>query len=117
MTVTIPDMHEHVMGFCAEHHIIYSWCRRPTEAWACRDLDEICIAPIKSSISYATALHELGHILGRYQRSRDSILRERWAWNWAKRNALVWTPVMDQNAVTSLGFAVKARRVQAIRAN
>ena len=43
-------------------------------------------------LSYATAMHEIGHILGRYQNSRRVMVRESWAWVWARRNALMWTP-------------------------
>ena len=107
MPTTVQNMHQHVLGLCCGHDIALSWCRRPTQAWASRDLDEIQIAPIKSAISYATALHELGHIFGRYQLSKRSIVRERGAWEWAKRNALVWTPAMDRHAKISLGFAAK----------
>src|SRR5262245_6671078 len=59
---------------------------------------EIFISPIRSEISYATALHELGHIFGRHQHSRSEMVRERWAWKWARANALVWTPRMERDA-------------------
>lgn len=104
MNVTVLAMGQHVTALCAEHDITISWCRRPTEAWAVIDFEEICIPPIKSPISYATALHEIGHILGQYQRSKHEMVRERWAWQWAKRNALMWTPVMDRRADASLQY-------------
>jgi hypothetical protein len=50
--------------------------------------DEVRTSPIRSAISYATALHEIGHILGRYQDSRRSLVRERWAWQWARETLL-----------------------------
>src|SRR5258708_39773715 len=59
-------------------------------------------APIKSGISYATALHEVGHILGRHQHSNSTMVRERWAWHWARVNALIWTPAMEQSARKAL---------------
>jgi hypothetical protein len=52
-----------------------------------------------SAISYATALHEIGHDRGRHQSSCDQMVRERWAWEWARRNALDWTPAMGHHAV------------------
>jgi hypothetical protein len=52
--------------------------------------------------TYSVALHEIGHILGRYQQSSCSMVRERWAWQWAKRNALIWTPRMALLAADSL---------------
>src|SRR4051812_19656709 len=83
---------EHVGELCAKHEITRSQCQRPTQAWAGREISEICIPPIRSAISYATALHEIGHIVGPHQRSRESMVRERWAWRWAKSQALIWTP-------------------------
>jgi len=59
---------------------------------------------IWSAISYATALHEIGHILGRHQRSPDTLVRERWAWRWAKENALIWTPAMEKHCSVSLAW-------------
>jgi hypothetical protein len=44
---------------------------------------------IRSTRTYALALHEIGHCLGRYQKSRSVITIERWAWRWAKSNALI----------------------------
>ena len=105
---TVQNMHAHVRNLCARHDIRVSWCRRPMQAWAGREIEGIQIAPIKSVISYATAMHELGHMLGRYQHSKASMVRERWAWEWARRNALVWTPAMEEYARISLTFAAKA---------
>jgi hypothetical protein len=59
---------------------------------------EIWIRSVKSRLAYATALHEIGHILGRHQLSDVVLTRERWAWDWARRNALQWTPTMQQHA-------------------
>jgi hypothetical protein len=44
----------------------------------------IVIPPIRSASSYAIALHEIGHLRGRHQQSRREIVRERWAWAWAR---------------------------------
>jgi hypothetical protein len=54
-------------------------------------------------------LHEIGHIKGRHQRSPDTLVRERWAWRWAKENALIWTPAMEKNCSVSLAW-YEARR-------
>ena len=56
--------------------------------WACR---EVSIPEIKSPVSYASALHEIGHILARHGESRRCLVRERAAWQWAKAHALIWT--------------------------
>jgi antirestriction protein ArdC len=62
------------------------------------ELLEVHILPVQGQESYAIALHELGHIFGRYQRSARVIVRERWAWRWARENALMWTPAMERCA-------------------
>jgi hypothetical protein len=48
------------------------------------------------------ALHEIGHICGRYQKSAKVMTRERWAWDWARRSAHEWTQDMEQEAQASL---------------
>jgi hypothetical protein len=71
-------MHEHVIAMCRDKDITVSWCDRPTQAIAMRECDEIRIPRIKSPMSYATALHEIGHLCGRYQQSKTTLVRERW---------------------------------------
>jgi len=87
----IDIMHRHVMAICHKHDITYSWSDRSGEAWAHHQSEQVHIPRIKSAISYAIALHEIGHILGRHQNSRISAVRERWAWTWARQNAIEWT--------------------------
>jgi hypothetical protein len=106
----IKDMREHVIKLCQQWGIVTNWCDRPSKAWAAPALQEIGFAPIKSAISYVTALHEIGHVRGHYQRSRHRMVRERWAWRWARANALIWTPVMDRARQRSI--ALYERRIK-----
>jgi len=111
-TVSFDKMRRHIEDLLAPHMadpnnpIQVCWNRRVSRVRVIRDLDstvcEIQLAPIRSEISYATALHEIGHMLGRYQRSRSQMVRERWAWEWARRNALCWTPAMEHDASRAL---------------
>jgi hypothetical protein len=105
--LTFKAMRQHVIDICDEQEIIYKWCRYPYQAWARSDLEEVCIPPVKSQAAYATARHEIGHLLGRYQQSRDLMARERGAWRWAEHNALVWTRGMEHFAVRCLDFAAE----------
>jgi hypothetical protein len=75
-----------------------------------RELLEITLPRVKSPISYAVALHELGHICGRYQRSRRVMVRERWAWAWARKNALIWTPRLERYATEALSWYAARQR-------
>jgi len=97
---SIDDMRKHIEALAAEHDIAVYWIRRTGDAFAIREADgaanEVQTPPIKSAITYATALHEIGHILGRYQNSRRAVVREAWAWRWAQANALAWTPAMER---------------------
>jgi antirestriction protein ArdC len=96
--VTSAERHAHIIELCSNNAISYERCARPSQAWAANKWRHICIPQIRSPISYSTALHEIGHILGKHQRRRDSMLRERAAWQWAKSNALMWTPAMERHA-------------------
>jgi hypothetical protein len=100
--MTNQEMHDHVMGICAARDILVNWCKRPSQSHAVHEFEEIWIAPIRSRFSYATALHEVGHILGAHQQSRNLIVRERWAWNWARSNAREWSSAMESYAQSSL---------------
>src|SRR5262245_37862106 len=61
----------------------------------------VCLNPINSESAYAVALHEIGHI--RQGPFEDLMIEERRAWEWAKANALVWTPTMQRKAEQSMG--------------
>jgi hypothetical protein len=103
VAISINDMVDHVESLCRSHEIaLYYLQNRSEKSYALREVSEIFVAPIKSAVSYVVALHEIGHVLGRHQESRRCMVRERWAWDWAKRNALVWTPVMEKHADGSL---------------
>jgi hypothetical protein len=113
--IRVEDMRRHIEGLLAPYMradlddgIQVSWDRRAGRARVIRDLDgtvvEIQLAPIRSAISYATALHEIGHMRGRHQRSRSQVVRERWAWEWARHNALSWAPSMERHAVKALAW-------------
>src|ERR1017187_8686689 len=53
----------------------------------------IAIRLVRSEVTYAVALHEIGHIAG--PQVRGMLNREVEAWLWAKRHALVWTDAMS----------------------
>lgn len=98
------DLNAHALSFCEAHNIAVYWVKRPSQAHALRDLEVVHIAPIKSTVSYATAMHEIGHILGRYQLSNHVLVRERWAWERARTNARCWTPPMERCAISLLSL-------------
>jgi hypothetical protein len=98
-------MHRHIETLCRDRQIA-CWVdrKRVKGSYAFRELEEIHIAPVRSAVSYATALHEIGHVCGRHQWSRRVLVRERWAWKWARANALFWTPAMERSAAARLAW-------------
>ena len=108
IAVSVERMRRHVLDLSIAHAIQVSWCVRPSKAYAVKESREICIAPIRSAISYATALHEIGHVCGQHQASPHSLIREAAAWRWARANALTWNYGMEKLAGEAIGFAKAA---------
>ena len=93
----------HIEKICKEHDILICVWDLPSSdpGWAYRETKEIFIRPIKSTISYAIALHEIGHVLGKYQ-YRSEIYNEAYAWLWAQENALEWSELCQKTLKTCL---------------
>ena len=93
--MTAGKMRAHIVQLCKAGGIDINFAR---EAAASYELREIWIRPVRSDRAYAVALHEIGHILGHHQLSRVVLVRERHAWDWARRNAIRWTLTMQRYA-------------------
>lgn len=108
--MNVATMRQHIESLAQQQQIVVytNRVRRTANAFALREAEEVHTPPIRSAITYAVALHEIGHILGRHQQSRHSIVREEWAWRWARENALVWTAAMERHAADALTY-VRAR--------
>ena len=72
--MSTAGMWPHVRQLCETNGIELTYGRPSASRWP----REIWIRPVRSPLSYATALHEIGHILGHYQRSHNELTRERW---------------------------------------
>ena len=108
--VAIADLKKHFLKLCADEEADVQWCDVPTKALALSGELEFILTPhITSEIAYAVSMHELGHIKSRDQ-SSDQIERDRAAWDWARRNALMWTPHMEGYAAASLRWYEAQRR-------
>ena len=73
---TVAQMRAHVERISKVNGIAINY-GQPSASYEVR---EIWIRPIRSPLAYATALHEIGHILGRYQMRFSGMVSERWAW-------------------------------------
>lgn len=108
--MTIDDMHAHINQLIADlratrfpeaDDLHIHWIGDREEALTITDNRspvEIRLPHIRSALDFATCLHELGHVSGRYQHSKSSRTRERWAWEYAREHALVWTAEMEADA-------------------
>jgi hypothetical protein len=122
--VTVVMMRRHIEALVAAHvprDVPVTRCdgiRSARTVWRRDKLLAIWLPPVKSAVSYAVALHELGHICGRYRHSRKLMTRERAAWRWAERNALIWTKRMTYCKGNSLIWyaALLMQRAQQRRA-
>ena len=99
--VTIAAMRAHPEAIWNRH--VATWdCGRWHEPTAITEWAVIETPPIRGARSYTAVMHEIGHCLGRYQHSQCCFTREKWAWDWARHNALLWTAQMERSAQTAL---------------
>jgi hypothetical protein len=100
---SIIRLAKHIEQICEAHKITIIYSPHRNDGSAQRYLRQIMISPVRSHLSYATALHELGHLLGSHQDpTLPSMVQEVDAWNWAKNNALMWTPAMHRDMMKAL---------------
>ncbi|MGH2780573.1 MAG: hypothetical protein ACRDLA_03980 [Thermoleophilaceae bacterium] len=90
--LTPAELDAHVDGLCVEHGIERLNGGRGGRAFrrgpAGRRRSCIRIAPVKSQITYAVALHEIGHLVGS-GRSGTRLEKEAAAWRWALEHFIV----------------------------
>lgn len=85
----IPELERHVSTLCTIHGITIE-ARVSSGGRAYKKSRKIHIRPVKSLITYFTALHEIGHIVDPLGSGRGLRLEQEYhAWDWAIQNALV----------------------------
>jgi hypothetical protein len=99
--ITIKNLRQHVLDLTADLRI--EWTDRFVKADP--EIRTLRLHPIKSEKSYAAALHEIGYV--RTGRFDDALIEARRAWEWARANALVWTPTMQCEADSYLGGSTR----------
>lgn len=98
---------EHIDWLCRKHEITIDSHSRGGRAF--RKQKHINIRPVKTSVTYAVALHEIGHVVGPQSGCRMN--KEIQAWKWAKDNALAWIEPMENKRLKSLNsYKVWAER-------
>jgi hypothetical protein len=116
--VSVAQMAAHIQELLVESGSGFDltvWrCDRLSEANADKRGRTITVPHVKSVLSYVTCLHEIGHLRGQNQESHYVMEREAGAWDYAKANALVWTPGMERDRVDSLtGYNARHKEIDA----
>jgi hypothetical protein len=97
--ISLEDLHQHVLDLWGKDDGI-EWVSEVFMPAANHETGTLRLHLIKSETAYAVALHEIGHI--RQGRFEDLLIEERRAWEWARENALIWTPTMEREAERSI---------------
>jgi hypothetical protein len=99
--ITGATMAAHVAQLVEQHDVEVVAHARGGRSW--RKARRIAIRPVKTTVTYSTALHELGHVLGPWQ-TGGRLEAEAGAWRWALDNALpgTVTPVFHLDVRRSL---------------
>jgi hypothetical protein len=95
---------EHIDHLLLTHGISVDW-RQGREGRSWRKKRHVRLSPVKTAVTYAIALHEIGHVVGEQKGLR--IDREVQAWEWAEANAVEWTEPMIVRAAKSIGSYLK----------
>ena len=105
----VASLHHHVVSLCKAHKIAITFGTRRGRAW--RAARRVSVPHVRGAISYAVALHEIGHVLGK--RGRTRLDHEVHAWQWAEAHAHVWNAAMNAKRKRSLRSYVQwAKRRQ-----
>ncbi len=103
--MTTTEMQAHIEQIAAENDIAIVY-KEGCMARGWRKPRRIRIRPVRTANTYAVALHEIGHVLGRRQ-SQTRLYAEIGAWEWAKDNARFWSNVMTNKMRRSLDSYIR----------
>lgn len=107
MTPRAKAFAAHIDALCEVNRIKIEFADK--DEFAVVDDRTIRIRPVRGDLSYASAMHEIGHILGRWK-NRPTMIEETGAWLWAEKNAISWTDPMRELVARSLKSYHSTRR-------
>jgi len=96
--LSIKDMNKHIKELKSKYDITLYVDEKYAFA-ALVVFKEVSIRPITTYLRYIAALHEIGHIAiddGNTPDEKQKMIREKNAWEWAKKNSLVWNKNADK---------------------
>jgi len=94
----LAEARAQVFEICADNYISIVFVKPWQAVSALLGSRTILIRPIRSTITYVTTLHELGHILNpRSLNARGELVCEAQAWAWARKKALYWNTTAEHH--------------------
>lgn len=96
---------KHIHSLAQTHGVIVEIASPGYAGRAWRKAKKIKIAEVKTAVTYAVALHELGHVLGK--QSGNKLNKEWQAWEWAMANAVGWTEPMTRKMQRCLASYIR----------
>lgn len=112
------DMFIHFAEIAAAHNITVRFTTEPPSVayWANPAERMISTRPIKNTGYYVSGLHEIGHIVGPFQSSKNSRLRQEWgAWMFAMSEAQIWTDTAQRIMVGAMTSYINSATPDQIR--
>jgi len=95
---------DHIRALLKQHRLRVRWLDDDaplTDSVTCLDDRILHIRRVRSVVTYAIALHEIGHHCSQ-SKSKPRIEQEACAWAWAKQHARRWTPSMQATMLRGL---------------
>lgn len=103
----VSALEGHLKSLCRTHRIKWK-VHQGGNKLSAADLKNRVIhtSKIRGYVTYAVALHEVGHLLSK-SLSKPRLYQEGEAWDWAMKNALVWNRQMQCTMVRGLSSYLK----------
>jgi hypothetical protein len=109
MELQINELRRHAERLATKHqvHLVQNPDHKPEEAVAFPSIRTVLCYPVVEEVSYAIAMHEMGHVIaiggtGRVKEGMTEMQmvmammdQEDSAWGWAITHALYWTEAME----------------------
>ena len=108
MPLPLVKARAQVFELCSDNYISIIFVKPWQEVSALLHARIIFIRPVRSTVTYADALHELGHILDpKAFKARTELVCEAQAWKWAKEHALFWNDTAENYKNLCLSLYLK----------
>ena len=108
MPLPLTEARVQIFELCSNNYINIVFAKPGQEVSALLRARIVFIRPLKSTVSYVDALHEIGHILDtKSVKARTELVCEAQAWKWAQEHALFWNDTAEKHKNLCLSLYLK----------